>query len=421
MTPTIFLKPGKEKPVLAHHPWIFSGAIARADDAHDGDTVDVHDTAGRFLARGYYNSRSQIAVRLWTWNDESIDGEFFRKRMIAAIDLRDALIDTGTTNAYRIVNAESDFLPGLIVDRYANFIVMQFLTLGVEQQKNEIVELVREILKPNGIYERSDVDVREKEGLGAGVGRLWGAEPPDLIEIQENGLRLFVDVKRGHKTGFYLDQRENRQRVAKDLTPIPFAPSPSPDEPFHDQERGKGLGVGVGGEVLNVFSYSGGFSVYICAANPNARVINLDASGDALTLARENMRLNGCDDRGEFVEGDAFLVLRKYRDMGKSFDAIILDPPKFVHAQSQLHSGLRGYKDINLLAFKLCEPGGILATFSCSGQVSAELFQKVVFEAASDANRDAQIIAHLSQASDHPILLAFPESEYLKGLVCKVI
>jgi 23S rRNA (cytosine1962-C5)-methyltransferase len=406
MTPTITLKPGKDKPVLAHHPWIFSGAIARADDAHDGDTVDIHDAAGRFIARGYYNARSQITVRVWTWNDEPIDGAFFRKRLQAAINLRHTLIDPGSTNAYRWVNAESDFIPGLVVDRYAGFVVMQFLTLGIERRKDEIVEVVREILNPDGIYERSDVDVREKEGLSASIGNLRGQEPPDLIEIQENSHRLLVDVKRGHKTGFYLDQRENRNQVGDFLRPLGTV-----------AVSGQSSAV----EVLNVFSYTGGFSVFACAANKDARVINLDASGDALNLARENMRLNGCEVRGEFFEGDAFTVLRRYRDMGKSFDAIILDPPKFVHAQSQLNSGLRGYKDINLLAFKLCKPGGILATFSCSGQVSAELFQKVVFEAALDAKRDAQIIAHLSQASDHPILLSFPESAYLKGLVCRVI
>ena len=211
-------------------------------------------------------------------------------------------------------------------------------------------------------------------------------------------MRFLVDVKRGHKTGFYLDQRENRKRVAEFLRPSPLAP-----------------------QILNVFSYTGAFAVYACAANPTARVVNLDASRDALSLARENMRLNGCDARGEFVEGDAFQVLRRYRDAGRAFDAIILDPPKFVHSQSQLQSGLRGYKDINLLALKLLKPGGTLVTFSCSGQVSAELFQKVVFEAATDAKRDAQIVAKLLQSPDHPILLSFPESEYLKGLVCQTV
>ncbi len=401
MNPRIILKPGKEKNLVARHPWIFSGAIARVDDANDGDTVDICDANGRWLARGYYNSHSQIAARVWTWNDEPIDRAFLRARLQRALAARDGL-DRATTNAWRVVNAESDFLPGLVVDRYADFAVLQFLTLGVEKRKAEIAELVAVLMEPRGVYERSDVDVREKEGLTSSVGVLRGDEPPDLVEIRENNFRLLVDVKRGHKTGFYLDQRENRARVAKDLEGALQKPSRSM-------------------EILNVFSYTGGFSVYACAADVNARVVNLDASRDALNLARENMRLNQCEARGEFVEGDAFVLLRKYRDMGKSFDAIILDPPKFVHAQSQLQSGLRGYKDINLLAFKLLKSGGILATFSCSGQVSAELFQKVVFEAATDAKRDAQIIARLSQSSDHPVLLAFPESEYLKGLVCRVI
>jgi len=402
MLPKIFLKSNKEKPILAHHPWIFSGAIARVENANDGDTVDVVDSAGRFLARGYYNPKSQIAVRLWTWDDEPIDRAFLRARLERAIAMRDVLIDRAVTNAYRLVNAESDLIPGVVIDRYADFVVVQFLTLGAKKRKMEIVELVQELLAPRGIYERSDVDVREKEGLSSTVGVLRGDAPPERVEIHENGLRFLVDMKRGHKTGFYLDQRENRKRV------------------------GNFLRLAVGGrsssvELLNVFSYTGGFSVYVCTANKNARVINLDASGDALNRARENMRLNDCDDRGEFVEGDAFQVLRKYRDMGKSFDAITLDPPKFVHAQSQMQAGLRGYKDVNLLAFKLLKPNGILATFSCSGQISAEMFQKIVFEAVVDAKRDARIVAKLSQSSDHPILLTFPESEYLKGLVCRVM
>ncbi len=403
MNPRITLKRGKEKPVLARHPWIFSGAIARADDAHDGATIDIFDAAERWIARGYYNARSQITARVWTWNDEAIDRAFLRARLERAIAARDALIDRAATNAYRLVNAESDLLPGLIVDRYADFVVMQFLTLGIEKWKAEIVELTQELLEPRGIYERSDVDVREKEGLSPAVGVLRGAEPPEVIEIRENNLRFLVEIQRGHKTGFYLDQRENRRRIADLLFSSP-------------------LRRGAGGEVsvLNVFCYTGAFAVYAGAATADARVVNLDASRDALNRARENMRLNGCEARGEFTEADAFQMLRRYRDQARSFDAIILDPPKFVHAQSQLQSGLRGYKDINLLAFKLLKPGGTLITFSCSGQVSAELFQKVVFEAARDAKRDAQIIAKLLQAPDHPILLSFPESEYLKGLACRV-
>lgn len=403
MFPKIILKPGKERPVLNHHPWIFSGAIARVHDATDGDTIDICDSTEKFLARGYYNSRSQIAARIWTWNDEPVDRAFLRARLERAAAARDATIYRDVTNAWRVVNAESDLLPGLVVDRYADFVIAQFLTLGVEKHKAEIVDLLTDIFHPRGIFERSDVDVREKEGLAAAVGVLRGDEPPDRFEIRENNFRFHVDVKRGHKTGFYLDQRENRGRVMQILNPHPSLPP--------NRER----------EVLNVFSYTGAFAVYACAANPNARVTNLDASQDALGLARENMHLNGCADRGEFVEGDAFTVLRKYRDQARTFDAIILDPPKFVQSKSQLEGGLRGYKDINLLAFKLLKPGGSLVTFSCSGQVGAELFQKVVFGAAVDARRDAQIIAHLSQASDHPILLSFPESEYLKGLVCRVL
>ena len=421
MYPKLLLKRGKEKPVLAHHPWIFSGAIARADNANDGDMVDVLDAAEHWLARGYYNSRSQIAVRLWTWNrDEQIDRAFLRARLARAVAERNGLIDRNSTDAYRLVNAESDLMPGLVVDRYADYLVVQFLTLGIEKEKREITEILTELLEPRGIFERSDVDVREKEGLKTSVGVLHGAEPPDRVETRENGFRFLVDVKRGHKTGFYLDQSENRRRVAELLS---RGTAGRAREGAREQGRGgaREQGREGAGEILNVFSYTGGFSVYVCAASAEARVINLDASADALNMARENMRLNAVESNGEFVEGDAFLVLRRYRDEGKSFDAIILDPPKFVYSQSQLQSGLRGYKDINLLAFKLLKPGGTLVTFSCSGLVSAELFQKVIFGAAEDAGRDAQIIAKLSQAPDHPILLSFPESEYLKGLVCRVM
>jgi 23S rRNA (cytosine1962-C5)-methyltransferase len=272
--PRIILKPQKEKPILARHPWIFSGAIARAESANDGDTVDVCDASGKFLARGYYNSRSQIAVRLWTWQDEPIDRAFLRARLERAIAARDSLLDSKRTNACRLVNAESDLVPGLIVDRYADFVVAQFLTLGVEKRKAEIVELLAELLEPRGVYERSDVDVREKEGLASSVGVMHGAEPPERIEICENNFRFLVDVKRGHKTGFYLDQRENRESATQLL-----------------------LSTLGGGEVsiLNVFSYTGAFSVYLSAAHTHARSINLDASGAALELARENMRLNGCE------------------------------------------------------------------------------------------------------------------------------
>lgn len=391
----ITLKQGKEKPIHQHHPWIFSGAIARVDDASDGDTVDVFDTSGNWLARGYYNSHSQIAVRVWTWSkDEAVDGAFLARRLERSIARRKPMAESNQTNAYRLVNAESDLIPGLIVDRYAEYIVVQFLTLGIDTQRQTIVDLLREQLDPRGIYERSDVDVREKEGLKLSAGLLAGSDPPAVVETRENGFRFKVNIPGGHKTGFYLDQRDNRRRVL---------------EQIHS-----------GGEYLNVFSYTGAFSVYACHANPGVRAINLDASADALSLARQNMELNEVGARGEYLEGDAFVLLRRFRDQGRSFDGIILDPPKFVYTHSQLDSGLRGYKDINLLAIKLLKPGGILITFSCSGLVGQDLFQKVVFGASVDAHRDAQIVERLGQASDHPILLSFPESEYLTGLVCRV-
>jgi 23S rRNA (cytosine1962-C5)-methyltransferase len=279
------------------------------------------------------------------------------------------------------------------VDRYNDFAVVQCLTLGVERWKEVIVDLLINQLQPRGVYERSDVDVREKEGLSPSMGLLHGEKPPEHIEIVEHGHRFLTDVQRGHKTGFYLDQRDNRARLAD---------------------------YACGRTVLNAFAYSGSFGVYAAAAG-SGPIVHIDTSAEALELAHENMALNGFADRGdEFVAADVFVQLRRYRDEGRAFDLIVLDPPKFAHSQAQLPSALRGYKDINLLALKLLRPGGVLFTFSCSGLVSPALFQQVVFEASLDADRPVQIIEKLSQAPDHPILLSFPESEYLKGLICQV-
>ena len=402
MTAQIILKPGKEKPLHLRHPWIFSGAVARVQDAQEGDTIDVLSSKGEFLARGYYNSRSQIVVRVWTFSDEPVDRALIARRLAHAVEARSQLglqRQGPYTNAFRLVNAESDLLPGLIVDVYGDFLIVQFLTLGIEKRKAEIVAELAELTHPLGIYERSDMDVRAKEGLPESVGVLFGEEPPDRVEVRENGLQFLVDVKRGHKTGFYLDQRDNRAQLGGLLS----LPAPSPLE------------------ILNAFSYTGAFGVYACAANPAARVLNLDASQDALALAKENFERNAFGARADFLAGDAFQTLRKFRDAARQFDMLILDPPKFVHSKGQLESGCRGYKDLNWLAFRLVRAGGYVVTFSCSGLVSAELFQKVVFEAATDAKRDAQIVARLGQARDHPTLLSFPEGEYLKGLVLKVI
>ncbi|MBM4467281.1 MAG: 23S rRNA (cytosine(1962)-C(5))-methyltransferase RlmI [Chloroflexi bacterium] len=392
----VVLKRGREKPVLNRHPWIFSGAIQRVEgEAADGDVVAVADYQGRFLARGYLNRRSQIAVRLLTWDEgEVIEGDFWRRRLGRAFASRRGLADDPATDAYRLVNAESDLLPGLVLDRYGDYLVAQFLTLGIERWKADLVGLIADLLPPRGIYERSDVEVREKEGLAQVSGLLHGEEPPGLVQITENGHRFLVDIKTGHKTGFYLDQRENREKLAR------YCP---------------------GKEVLNCFAYTGAFAVYAAAAGAG-RITNVESSAEALELARRNVALNGFAEReDEYVEGDVFQVLREYRDQGRTFVLIILDPPKFAYAQDQVESACRGYKDINLLAMQLIAPGGILFTFSCSGLVSPGLFQKVLFAASVDAARDVQIIEKLSQSSDHPILLTFPESEYLKGLVCRVV
>lgn len=402
--PTVIVRPEREKAIQRRHPWLFSGAIKTVvGDPADGDIVVVRNERGDFLARGYWNSRSAIQVRLLSWSpDEAIDEAFWRGRLQRALKGRhiyNRLAGQGKMVAYRLVNAENDSLPGLIVDRYADWLVIQALTLGIEVRKSLIVDLLVELISPAGIYERSDVDVRAKEGLPNTTGLLAGDEPPELIEIDENGRRFLVDVRRGHKTGFYLDQRENREIIG---------------DWFRWDERASHR------EVLNAFAYTGGFAVYALGGLVR-RVINVDSSAEALRLARRNIALNGyAVDEDDFIEGDVFSVLRYWRDGGRMFDLIILDPPKFAHSARQVESAARGYKDINLLAFQLLKPGGVLATFSCSGAVSADLFQKIVFAAAVDAGCDAQIIRWLSQASDHPVALTFPEGAYLKGLLCRV-
>ncbi|WP_376788470.1 class I SAM-dependent rRNA methyltransferase [Thermoflexus sp.] len=392
----LYLKPGHDRPVRRHHPWIFSGAMGRLEGpVEDGGLVEVFTFQGEWLARGYLNRRSQILVRLLTWDpQEPIDVSFWRQRLERAAQARQALRLEERTTAYRLVFAESDGLPGLIVDRYNDFLVLQSLTLGIERWKPFLVRLLQEQFQPRGIYERSDVEVREKEGLPPRCGLLTGDAPPDRLIISEHGLRFYVDLRRGHKTGFYLDQRENRQRAAAYLNGAE--------------------------EVLNAFSYTGAFAVYALAAGAR-QVVNVDTSREALQLALENIRLNGFDPgRVENVEGDAFQMLRRFAAVGRRFDAVILDPPKFAYAQAHLNRAARGYKDINLQALRLIRPGGLLITFSCSGLVSLELFQKIVFAAAEDAGREVQILEKLSQGPDHPIRLSFPESEYLKGLIGRV-
>jgi 23S rRNA (cytosine1962-C5)-methyltransferase len=396
MTPIVVIKPGVEKSIQRRHPWIFSGAIDKIKGSPlSGENVQIQTNKGKPLGTGAFSPVSQIRVRMWTFDhDEEVNESFFEKKIQRAIFSR-AHLFSSPTNAFRIINAESDGFPGLVVDRYADYLVCQFLSAGVDFWKDTIVTLLKTMIPVSisGIYERSDNEVRLKEGLVQCTGLLWGIEPPDELEIQENGVGFLVNVKQGHKTGFYLDQRDNRimlSSYAKDKT------------------------------VLNCFSYTGGFCMWALKGGA-AMVKNIDVSDDALTLLNKNLALNHFpSDKTETICGDVFQMLRKYRDSNERFDLIVLDPPKFAHTSHQINKAARGYKDINLLAMKLLSPGGYLFTFSCSGHISPDLFQKIISDAALDSGREAHLNHYLYQSDDHPISLNFPEGLYLKGLVCRV-
>ena len=390
---SVVLKSGREKSLLRHHPWIFSGAIERVEgDPCPGETVEILSGERDCLGIGAYSPHSQIRVRVWTFQkDQPVDASFFRARIEQAIRSRAARL-TGKKSGRRLINAESDGLPGLVVDQYAEFLVCQFLSAGSERWKEEIILQLQRILSPAGIYERSDVDVRLKEGLELRTGVLWGESPPELLPIEEGPCRFLVDIRKGHKTGFYLDQRVNREAVA-------------------DYSHGR--------SILNCFSYTGGFGIWALKGGAE-HVTEVESSSSALELSVRHREINGFDSgKIDPLQGDVFEVLRDFRNANRRFDLIVLDPPKFVDSRNQMLKGTRGYKDINLLSFKLLKPGGVLFTFSCSGLVTPDLFQKIVADAALDAGRDAQILRSLMQAPDHPTSLNFPEGAYLKGLVCR--
>ena len=390
--PSVILKQGREKSLLRRHPWIFSGAILHVDgEPASGETVDLLSFNQQFLARASYSPHSQIRARVWTFEDEPVDKEFFRKKIHASLATRYELQVEHNINAARLIYAESDNMPGVIVDRYGDVLVLQSLTAGSEYWKETIADLLLEETGLENIYERSDADVRELEGLEQKVGILRGAIPQSQLTIYEHGLKFLINIEHGHKTGFYLDQSRNRLRV-RELA----------------QDK----------DVLDCFCYTGGFTVNALAGGVKS-VLSVDASEDALALAKENITLNELPaDKATFIEGDVFQLLRRFRDENRSFDTIILDPPKFAPTAAQAERAARGYKDINLFAFKLLRTGGILVTFSCSGGIDAGLFQKIIAGAALDANADAQIVEHLSQNADHPVSLHFPEGAYLKGLIC---
>jgi len=392
----LVLKPGRDKSVRRRHPWVFSGSVSQTKGSPaPGGVVRVLDANGGFLAWGYYNDRSKIQVRLLEWNEDVlIDGSWWRQRLEASILRRAGLANRPDLDAYRLVNAEADLLPGLVVDRYGDFLVLQALTAGIQRIKHELAECLEALLGSAGIYERGDSWSLDLEGVDAESGVLRGEEPPDRVCICECGHRFWVDVKRGQKTGFFLDQRLNREAVAR---------------------------YAEGKRILDCFSYTGAFSVYLAAAGAHS-VTLVEGSSEAYALSEENLHLNGLVSSGsESCEGNAFEVLRGFRDRAQTFDMVVLDPPKFANARSKVESAARGYKDINLLAMKLLLPEGILATFSCSGNVSAERFQRIVSEAATDAGRQVQVLEQLAHGPDHPTLLSFPESMYLKGLICRVL
>jgi len=397
---TVTLKPSKEKSLLRRHPWVYANAIERVDGKPEaGATVIVRAHDGRFLARAAYSPQSQIRARVWSFDEaEPIDHAFFKRRVQRALAHRQTMVHN--TGAVRLVFGEADGLPGLIVDYYIaddaskrGQLVCQFMAAGVEAWKDAIVAALTGATGCPNVYERSDVSIREKEGLQQTTGVLAGDAPPGTLIASENGVRYHVDVHNGHKTGFYVDQRDNRALVQQ-----------------YAQDR----------EVLNCFCYTGGFSLAALKGGAK-RVVSIDSSGDALAIAQQNVEINGFDPaRATWLDADAFKTLRRLYDEGERFDLIVLDPPKFAPSREHVDRAARAYKDINLTGLKLLRPGGLLFTYSCSGAIDAELFQKIVSSAASDARVDARILKRLGAGVDHPLLTAFPEGEYLKGLLLQI-
>lgn len=392
----LILAKGREKSLLRRHPWIFSGAVARIEgNAASGETLDICDHQGKWLAHAAYSPQSQIRARVWSFNrDERIDQAFFERRLQQAQRWRDWLAERDDLTGYRLIAGESDGMPGITIDRFQNTLVLQLLSAGAEYQRATLLSALHTCYPQCAIYDRSDVAVRKKEGLPLTQGPISGELPPDLLPIREHGMQILVDIKGGHKTGFYLDQRDSRlaaRRFARDA------------------------------HVLNCFSYTGAFAISALMGGC-AQVTSVDTSQAALDIARQNVELNGLDlARAEFLRDDVFQLLRRYRDEGKTFDLIVMDPPKFVENKSQLAGACRGYKDINMLALQLLRPGGVLLTFSCSGLMPTDLFQKILADAAVDAGRDIQFIEQYRQAADHPVIASYPEGLYLKGFACRVM
>ena len=396
MTAKIILHETREKSLKRRHPWIFSKAVREVvNPPENGADIDIYAADGSCLARASYSPNSQIRARVWSFNaEEKIDQQFFERKIREAAEARTLMLEETGMSACRLVDAESDGLPGLIIDRYNNFLVLEVLSAGAEYHLKDITSALRNIYPDDNIYERSDVEVRTKEGLESRKGVIYGEEPPEELAIKENGgMQILVNIKEGHKTGYYLDQRDNRAALSKYC-------------------KGK--------SVLNCFSYTGGFSLYALRGRAKS-VANVDVSQKALDIAKKNIVLNHLDPgRVKFIREDVFAFLRKEKKAGHTYDVIVLDPPKFAESKSQLDKACRGYKDINMIAASIINPGGYLMTYSCSGHMTPDLFQKVVADALLDAGRDGQIVEFLTQASDHPVALPYPEALYLKGLVVRI-
>lgn len=393
----LILMPGKERSAFKqHHPWVFAGSVGRLEGrARPGDTVEVLADNLRPLGRAAYSPKSQIRARFWTFDaEESIDDAFFKRRVAAAVERRRALPELRGQQGLRLIHAESDGLPGVIADQYGDTIVVQLTSAGADKWRNAIVAGLVKATGCARVYERSDSDVRGMEGLEPTTGWLYGEAPATPLSIDENGVRLAVDVVGGHKTGFYLDQRDNRALLGQ---------------------------LAAGKDVLNCFCYTAGFSLQALAGGA-ASVLSIDSSGPALAQGKANLALNPQlpAERAQWLEADVFQALREFKKEGRQFDLIVLDPPKFAPSASHAERAAKAYKDINVFGFKLLKPGGLLMTYSCSGGIGLELFQKIVAGAAHDAGREARIVRRLAGAADHPVALNFPEGEYLKGLLVQV-
>ena len=392
----LVLLPGKERSLFKRHPWVFAGSVGRLDGrARPGDTVEVVSDSGEFMARASYSPDSQIRARVWSFDtNETIDHGFFKRRVASAVARRRAIPELTTQQGLRLIHAESDGLPGVIADLYDDTLVIQLTSAGAEKWRGALVDALKIATNCARIYERSDSDVRGLEGLEPVVGWLVGEPPTTPIVIRENGVAMAIDVEDGHKTGFYLDQRENRRRLGE------LAP---------------------GKRVLNCFCYTAGFSLQALAGGAT-EVLSIDSSGPALAMARQNLALNPSIDpkRALWRDADVFSELRELRKTGELFDIVVLDPPKFAPSSNHAQRAAKAYKDINLNGLKLVAPGGLLMTYSCSGGIGLELFQTIIAGAARNVGCKARIVQRLQGSADHPVDLAFPEGEYLKGLLVQV-